>query len=188
MPAVVEGRQLRICDVEEVGATGQGDERVPGVDVGGHIRGVAVGDTEGDRHGPVGRHGQDPYELSQVWAMVLAETMENRWGGLAATILPVSVLVGARQLQRRRVVVQPRQVDVEALHRVQHEPGEQARPVRVEQPSEHPPDLIVVEQLHIVGGEPDHRRVVAGGPLSECVHRAVTHHQVTDHHPQRCRR
>ena len=120
--------------------------------------------------------------------MVLAEAMENSWGGLAAPNMAVSSVVRTRELDRRGVVVQPVQVDVESLDRVEDQPGEQAGPVRVEQPGEHPADPVIVEQLNICSRQADRRRLVAGSPLAQCVHRGVSDHQVADHHPKRRRR
>jgi excisionase family DNA binding protein len=77
---------------------------------------------------------------------VLAEPVLDGRGGLAATLVAVRGGVGARELEGRGVVVQPRQVDVEASDRVQDQAGQQAGPVGIEQPGQHPPDPVVVEQ------------------------------------------
>ncbi len=153
---VVERGELGVRRVEEVGAAGQGDQGVPGVDVGGHVRGVPIGDTEGDRHGPVSGHRQDPHQLLEVRPMVLAEPVAGGRGGFAATLPSVGGAIRTRELQGRGVVVQPGQVDVEVVHRIQDQPGQQAGPVRVEQPREHPPDPVIVQQVNICWRQADH--------------------------------
>jgi hypothetical protein len=80
-----------------------------------------------------------------VRRQVLAEPVAGSRGGLAATFVAVSAVVGAGELDRGRVVVQPREIDVEGLDRVEDQTGQQAGPIRVEQPGQHPSDPVVVE-------------------------------------------
>ena len=76
---------------------------------------------------------------------VLAEPVSDSRGGFAATLVAVGAVVRPGQLERGRVVVQPGEVDVERLHRIQDQTGQQAGPIRVEQSGQHPPDTVVVE-------------------------------------------
>ena len=148
---------------------------------------VFVHHPESDRDRPVSGHRQDPHQLLEVGPVVLGEPVAGSRGGLAATFVAVCLLVRTRELQRRRVVVEPRQVDVEPLDRIEDPPGQQAGPIRIEQPRQHPPHPVIVQQGDVVSRQADHRRLVAPGPLRECVHGGVTHHQVADHHPERRR-
>lgn len=68
---VVVGAQLRIGDIQEVRAPGHRPERVPGVDVGPGVAGIAVGHAKLDRHPALTIHGQDEQQLLQIRAVVL---------------------------------------------------------------------------------------------------------------------
>src|SRR6266508_5228800 len=62
--------ELAVGHVQEVGPAEQGDELVPGGQVGDVVVGVARLDPVGDRHRPVGGDGEDPHQLAQVGAVV----------------------------------------------------------------------------------------------------------------------
>lgn len=98
---VVAGGELAVGDVEEVAASEERDQVVPGFDVGAVVDGVAVGHPIGDRHRPVGGHGEDPHQLFQVGAVVLGMSPRDLGGPLAAPRAPVRVRVRAGELDRR---------------------------------------------------------------------------------------
>jgi len=79
---------------------------IPGGDVCLVIVGVTVGESVCDRDRPVGRDGQDPQQLLEIGAVVLAVAVCGRRGGLAGALMSVGCAVGAVQRDRRRVVVQ----------------------------------------------------------------------------------
>lgn len=54
---IVVAAQLGVGDVEEVGASGHGAQRVPGIDVRNRVVGVAVGDPKLHRHPAFGLGG-----------------------------------------------------------------------------------------------------------------------------------
>jgi NADH:ubiquinone oxidoreductase subunit 5 (subunit L)/multisubunit Na+/H+ antiporter MnhA subunit len=78
---------------------------------------------------------------------------------LGFMFLAVGGGVGARELDRGRVVVQPGEVEVEGGDGVEDQTGQQAGTVGVEQPSQHPSDAVVVECGDVVASQPDHGRV-----------------------------
>ena len=79
-------------------------------------------------------------------------------------------------------------VDVELADCAQHDRGQQAGPVGVEQRLQRPPDPVVVEHTHLGDAQPEQRRVVAGGPLAQPIERLAAQHQVGHHQPDRDRR
>jgi hypothetical protein len=117
-----EASQLAVGHVQEVGPADQCHQPVPGVDVGDVVVGVAVHGPVGDRHRPIRGHRQDPHQLLQVRPVILAMAMRDRGGGLAPARASVRRRVGARELDRRRVVVQLGDVKAEAVDRAQHQP------------------------------------------------------------------
>jgi len=79
-------------------------------------------------------------------------------------------------------------VDAELADRPQHDRGQQAGPVGVEQRLKGPADPVVVEHPEILRAEPEQRRVEGGGPLAQAVERCTAQHQVRDDQPDRDRR
>jgi hypothetical protein len=78
--------------------------------------------------------------------------------------------------------------DVEVGDHAQDRRGDQACPVGVEQLVEGAADPIVVEHFGVAGRDSEHAGVVGARPLTECVDRTVTHHEVAHHHlDHRCR-
>ena len=73
----------------------------------------------------------------------------------------------------------------EAAHCGQHDRGEQAGPVRVEQRVQGPADPIVVEHCQFRLGQPEQVRAVAGGPFGQPVDRLPADQQVDHHQPHR---
>ena len=136
--------QLAVGDVEEVGAPEHGGQPVPGVDVGGVVDGVAVGDAAADGDRAVGGHGQHPYQLFEVGPVVLVVPVGDRRRRFAATGSADRLGVGAREGNRGRVVVQLRGVEAEPVDRAQRQAGQQAGVVGVEQPGKRPADAVVV--------------------------------------------
>jgi hypothetical protein len=87
--------------------------------------------------------------------------------------------------ERRRVVVQLREVQIELTDHTQDSVGDQGRPVGVEEPVEHPGHPVVVQGTGVVRPETEYDRVEWGRPLRQGVDGAVADHEVahddTDH-------
>jgi hypothetical protein len=184
----VAGGQLAVGDVAEIRAAQQRDQLIPGLDMGDVVAGVAVDHAVRDRHRPIGGHGQDPHQLLEVRAVILVVPERDRRGGLPAAGPPVRARIPAGDGDAGGVVVQLRAVDPEPGHRVEHQPGQQRGAVRVEQPGQHPPHPVVVEQLRLALGQPQRARVERLGPPPQRVHRLPRQHQVAHQHPDRRRR
>lgn len=75
-------------------------------------------------------------------------------------------------------------VDVELAGHGHDDPGEQAGPIRVEEPFQGAPHPIVVQSLDIARERVEQSRVVAGGPFGQGVDRLAVGDQVADHHAQ----
>ena len=174
--------ELAVRDVQEAGAAGQLDQRVPGGDVGRVVIGVAVREPVDDRHGVIPGHGQDEHQLLQVRPVILGVPPRDRRRRGAGHVLAAGVLVGAVHADGGGVVVQPRAVDGELADHARHQLGEQAAPVSMEQPVQHPAGPVVVEQFRLPRGQPQQGRLVGGGPLAQGVQRPVLYRQVRDHH------
>ena len=125
--------------------------------------------------------------MLEVRAVVLGVPERDHRGGFAAALGADRAGVGAVHRDRRGVVVQLVGVDAELADRPEHDRGQQAGPVGVEQRFQCPPDPVVVEHPEILGAEPEQRRVVTGGPLAQAVERFPAQHQVRDHQPDRDR-
>jgi hypothetical protein len=145
--------ELGVGDVEEVGPADQGPQLVPGGDVGAVVVGVAVLGPKRDRDGPISGHGQDPQQLLQVRPVVLVVSVGDRRGLLAAPGVARGAAVGAGEGDRGRVVVQLGELDVELAHRGQHDTGDQAGPIGVEEPVQHAPHPVVVQGGRVAGGQ-----------------------------------
>ncbi|MGB8021216.1 MAG: hypothetical protein WCF04_08320 [Candidatus Nanopelagicales bacterium] len=151
------------------------------------VAGVAVGEAVGQRHRSVGADREDPHQLLQVGPVVLGVPVGDRDGGLSGTLRAVRVAVVAVQRHGCGVVVKSARVDVELADRAEHDRGQQAGPVGVEQRLQRPAHPVVVDHRHVSCGQPEQRRVVAGGPLAQDVERFPAQHQVRDHQPDRVR-
>ena len=114
---VVPGGELGVGHVEEVGATEECYQGVPGGDVGGRVLHVPIGGPTGDGHRSVGGHRQDEHQLLQVRAVVLAVSPLGGNGRLGAPGHPGGTGIDAGQLHRSGVVVQLGAVDAERSHR-----------------------------------------------------------------------
>jgi len=79
-------------------------------------------------------------------------------------------------------------VDGELADRAEHNRGQQAGAVGVEQRLQGPPDPVVVEHPDLLSGQAEQRRVVAGGPLADAVERFAAQHQVRHDQADRGRR
>src|SRR5665647_2110463 len=90
-------------------------------------------------------------------------------GGLAAADGADSVPVSPVDRDGRGVVVQLGCVHGELTDRAEHDRGQQAGPVGVEQRLQGPPDPVVVEPVDLGLGQPQQARVVAGGPLAQAI-------------------
>ena len=76
-------------------------------------------------------------------------------------------------------------VDAKGAHRVEHQAGEEAGAIRIEEALEATPDTVVVDQADLVGLEPEHVRVVASRPLVHRVQRLMGEGQIADHDADR---
>ena len=108
-------------------------------------------------------------------------------GGLAAADGADSVPVSPVDRDGRGVVVQLGCVYCELTDRAEHDRGQQAGPVGVEQRFQGPPDPVVVEPVDLGCGQPQQAWVVAGGPLAQPVQGFAAQHQVGHHQPNRGR-
>ena len=174
----LRGGKLAVSDVEEIAAAGQLDQRIPCRDVGGVVAGAAVRQPEGHRHGVICGHGQDEHQLLQVRPVILGVTPGDRRRGDAVHVLPAGVLVGAVHADRGGVVVQPRAVDAELADHAGHQLGEQAAPVRAEQPVQHPAGPVIVQQGRLAVAQAQQGRLVGLRPLAQGIQRPVLGAQV----------
>jgi hypothetical protein len=133
-------------DVEEVDPPQHRHQLIPGRDVGGVVGGVAVGEPVGDRDRPVGGHREDPHQLLEVGAVVLGVPEGDHRGGFAAARSAGRVSVDPGHADRGGVVVQLGRVYPELGDHLEHELGEQAGPVGVEQPLQRPTHPIIVDR------------------------------------------
>ncbi len=79
-------------------------------------------------------------------------------------------------------------LDVEVADHRQDRLGDQARPVGVEEPIQGPADPVVVEHFGVTRPKAEHAGVEGRRPLTECVDRTMTDHEVAHHHlDHRCR-
>jgi len=182
------GAQLGVRHVEEVGPAQQPDQAVPGRHVGRVIDGVAVREPVGQRDRTVGADRQDPDQLLEVRSVILGVPERDHRGRLTAPAGADRVAVDAMHRDRRGVVVELAGVDGELADRAEHHRGQQAGPVGVEQRLQGPPDPVIVEPADLLGGQPEQRRVVTGGPLAQAVERLTAQHQVRHDQPDRGRR
>lgn len=177
-------RQLAVGHVQEVVPPQQLTESFPGGDVSGGVLGVAVSHPMGEGHRPIGGHGEDPDQLLEVGPVVLGKAVRSHDGRLATPRLPGGLSEGAVQAHAGGVVVELGTVHLELPDRSQHQFVEQGGPVRVEEAGQGSPDPVVIEQLDITWPQSEGGGVVAGGPLSQCVHRLVVEADVANDHPQ----
>ena len=73
----------------------------------------------------------------------------------------------------------------ELTDRAEHDRGQQAGPVGVEQRLQGPADPVVVEPVDLGFGQPQQARVLAGGPLAQGVQGFAAQYQVGHHDPDR---
>jgi hypothetical protein len=74
--------------------------------------------------------------------------------------------------------VQLRAVGLELAHDPQHDLGEQARPIGVEEPVERATDPVVVERFHVAGEQLEQTGVIGGGPLRKGIDRLAVGDEV----------
>ncbi len=87
--------------------------------------------------------------MLQVRAKVVGVPSGRCWRRLAAPRGTGRQRIGAGQTDRSRVVVHLGAVDAKGVHRVEHQSGEQAGPIRVEETLEATPDAVVVDQVDL---------------------------------------
>ena len=103
---VLGGGQLTVRHVEEVPATGQATEQVPGGAMRLVVRHVAAGDLEIQRNRPVPGNREDIEQLLEVGPMVLVVTPGNRHAcSLAPLLFLGGISIRAMESDRRGVVV-----------------------------------------------------------------------------------
>jgi hypothetical protein len=179
------GGELAVGDVDEVGASEELDEVVPGPDVGGRILGGPVGQPVAERDGPVRRDGEDPHQLQQVRTVVLGMAPGRHRGADPAAPGAGRLGVGAVESQRGGVVVQLGAVDAVGADGGQAECGEQAGPIGQEQLVESAADPVVVQQGRLAGGQADKIRLVAARPRRQPIQRLPPDDKIADEHPNR---
>ena len=158
--------EFAVGDVEEVGAADDLAERVPGVHVGHDVTGLAVQGPVVDRHRAVDRHGEDEEQLLEIRPMVLVVAVGNAERGAVAGRRPGRGGVVAREGDRRRVVVQLVQRDLERPNRPDHDAGQEARAVRAEQLVQRAAHLVIAQPRPGPGRQPQQGGVGSGRPLA----------------------
>jgi hypothetical protein len=123
---------------------------MPGLEVGGAVRGVAVGDLEVDGDRAVGTEGQDPEDLLEIGAMVLVVSEGGEQRGFAPHALAGGELVLALQGDAGRIVVELFQTDVELANHEDDEIRQLRVAIRVEEAVEGAADTVIIEQAQLL--------------------------------------
>jgi hypothetical protein len=74
-------------------------------------------------------------------------------------------------------------VDAEGVHRVEHQAGEQAGAICIEEALEAAPDAVIVDQADLVCAQSEHGGIDPGRPLVHRVQRLMGEREVSDHDP-----
>ena len=156
MVHVLARAQLGVRNVEEVGATRDGAERIPGLDVGAGIVGVTVAATKGDGDPAVVCRREDKEELLEIGAVVLGDTIGDRRRGSTADLAAPSPAIGAAEAHGSTIVVQLVKLQGKSLADRQDHIGEQRRTIGIEQVVECTPDPVIPEVLHLLGRDAEH--------------------------------
>ena len=149
--------QFAIGAIKEVGPPGQRAQRVPGVDGGAQVAGVAIGATEGHGHVAVGAHGEDEQQLLEIRAMFFRMTERDRYRATATDRATGGGAVLAAKAHRSAVVVELVELHGEALAHSQGHLGKQCGAVGVEQVVQSATQAVVAEVAHVLGGDAEHR-------------------------------
>src|SRR5262249_22870913 len=106
MVHVLARAQLGVPNVEEVGATRDGAERIPGLDVVAGIAGVTVAATKGDGDPAVVCRREDKEELLEIGAVVLGDAIGDRRRRSTTDLAAPSPAIGAAEAHGSTIVVQ----------------------------------------------------------------------------------
>ena len=112
---VLARAQFAVGNVEEVGAPGDGAQRIPGLDVGARVVDVAVGAAEGHGHMAVGGHGENEQQLLEIGAMGLGVSVGDGRRAAPSDSSPRGGTEAAAKADRGAVVVQLVEAQAEAL-------------------------------------------------------------------------
>jgi hypothetical protein len=130
------GTELRVGHVEELGPAGGAAQRLPGLDMGRGIVGIARLTAKLHRHRAILGGGEDDQQLLEVRAVIFGVAMGNPRRTLAPQPPTSGLGVLAAELHRRGVVVQLRERQPKRIDRGHHHRGQQGRTVGIEQPIE----------------------------------------------------
>ncbi len=126
--------------------------------------------------------------LLEIGPVVLGVTERHLRGGLAPARAAVRRLVLAVHADRGRVVVHLGGVHAELGDHTDDQVGEQAGPVRVEQPHQRPAGPVVIEPRRVAVRQAQQPGCVRGGPLAQPVQGCPADQQVDHDQPDRGRR
>jgi hypothetical protein len=179
MPHVVRRSQLRISHVKEVRPADQFHQQVPGVSVGLVVGEVAAAHAEVNRDRPVGGDRQRIDQLFQVGPMIFRVPEDDRRSD-SASLAPLAGcgLVRPVDGDRRAVVMQLIQTDVEHPHRVSHQRQHQRRLIAGEQLVHGAAAAIVVQPGDLLGRKSQQVRGLPGDPLAHPVERLPRNEQI----------
>ncbi len=121
---VVVATQLGVADVEKVGAASDSAQRVPSLDVGDRVVGVAVGDAKLHRHPAVGGDGEDEEQLLQIRPMVFRIAVDDGRCAATAQLAAGGPSVLAAESNRGGVVMQLLEAHAKTLADGDHHLGQ----------------------------------------------------------------
>src|SRR5262249_11986677 len=144
---VLGGGELAVGEVEEIRPPGQRAEQVPDGAMGAVGGGVAALDPVVDRHGAVGRDGEDVEALLVGGAVILVVAIGDRQAAPSSQgALVAEVLVVPMEGHGRGAVVQLIERDAEGADGVGRDVEGQGREVGVEEVVQGATDAIVIER------------------------------------------
>ena len=159
---VLARAQFAVGHVEEVGAPGDGAQRIPGLDVGARVVDVAVGAAKGHGHMAVGGHGENEQQLLEIGAMGLGVPVGDGRRGTPSDCSPRGGTEAAAKADRGAVVVQLVEAQAEALCDRHDDLGQQRCAVGIEESIQSAPEPVIAEALHLLGIDAEH---AAGKPM-----------------------
>src|ERR1700756_4877370 len=100
---VLARTQLGIGDIEEVCPARHGAQRVPGLNVGAGVAGIAIATAERDGDIAVGVRGQNEQELLEIGTVLLGVTVGDRRCGASADLTTPCATIGSAEADRGAV-------------------------------------------------------------------------------------
>jgi hypothetical protein len=121
---VLARAQFGIGDIEKIWAPGHNPQRLPSLDVGSGVAGIAIGAAEGHRYIAVGGHGENQQQLLEIGAVVLRVSVSDRRRRPSANLPARRRSVASVEAHRGTVVVKLIEVNAEALADRHHDLGQ----------------------------------------------------------------